>query len=213
MNISVFGATGAIGQLVVDNLLARGDTVTAHARNPAKIPATWDGRVRVVVGEVTDSASIKEAVAGADAVISALGPSMHKNAKGLPLVDGVQLITEAMRHYGIRRYIGQGTPSIPDPHEKRTLQTRLIRFMGRRLLPRAYDELVGMSKFIMVDDLDWTIVRFTAPKDGPAKGSLRIGFYGTDRIGFTVTRADIARFTADQAHTDSYVKRGPAISN
>jgi len=213
MNITVFGATGAIGQLTVTELLDRGDTVTVHARNAAKIPAGWDGRVRVVIGEVTDPASVEEAVTGAEVIVSALGPSMDKHATGLPLVDGVRLITEAMRRYGIRRYIGHGTPSIPDPHEKQTVQTRLTRFMGSRLLPRAYHELVGMSAHIMVDDLDWTIIRFTAPKDGPAKGTLRAGFYGTDRIGFAITRADIAAFTAEQAHSDAYLNRAPAISN
>ena len=213
MKITVFGATGAIGRLTVHELLERGDAVTVHARNPAKIPAEWEGRVRVVVGEVTDPASIEEAVAGADAIVSALGPSMDRRAAGVPLVEGVRLITEAMRRHGIRRYIGHGTPSIPDPQERQTLQTRLIRFMGRRFLPRAYRELVGMSELIMVDDLDWTIVRFTAPKDGPAKGRLRVGFYGTDRIGFAVTRTDIARFTAEQAHSDACLRRAPAISN
>jgi len=213
MNITVFGATGAIGQQVVNELLARGDSVTAHVRNPAKIPATWDGRVRVVTGELTDATSIDEAIAGAGVVVSTLGPSMDRNATGLPLVDGVRMITEAMRRHGIHRYIGHGTPSIPDPQEKQTFQTRMIRFMGRRFLPRAYQELVGMSALVMVDDLEWTIVRFTAPTDGPAKGSLRVGFYGADRIGFTVTRADIAQFTAEQVHTDTYLRRAPAISN
>jgi len=213
MKITVFGATGAIGRLTVGELLDRGDTVTVHARNPAKIPAEWEGRVRVVTGEVTDPVSVEEAVAGADAVVSALGPSMDRRATGLPLIEGVRLIVDAMRRHGIHRYIGHGTPSIPDPHERQTLQTRLIRFMGRRFLSRAYRELVGMSALIMVDDLDWTIVRFTAPKDGPAKDRLRVGFYGTDRIGFAVTRADIARFTAEQAHSDTYLRRAPAISN
>jgi hypothetical protein len=213
MNITVFGATGAIGQLTVDDLLARGDTITVHARNAEKIPARWDGRVRVVIGEITDPEPIEHAVMGADAIVSTLGPSMDKRATGLPLVEGVRLITDAMRRHGLRRYIGQGTPSIPDPHETQTVQSRLIRFMGSRLLPRAYDELVGMCRLIMVGDLDWTLVRFTAPKDGPANGSLRVGFYGKDRIGFSITRADIARFTADQTHTDTYLHRAPAISN
>ena len=33
MNVTVFGATGVIGALTVDDLLARGHTVTAYARN------------------------------------------------------------------------------------------------------------------------------------------------------------------------------------
>jgi hypothetical protein len=61
--------------------------------------------------------------------------------------------------------------------------------------------------------VDWTIVRFTAPKNTPKKGNLRVGFYGTDRIGFAVSRSDIAAFTAAQVGTDRYLNAAPAISN
>lgn len=36
MNITVFGATGAIGQLVTQLALDQGDFVTAYVRNPQK---------------------------------------------------------------------------------------------------------------------------------------------------------------------------------
>ena len=39
MNVTVFGATGAIGSLTVDELLANGHTVTVYARNAVKIPS------------------------------------------------------------------------------------------------------------------------------------------------------------------------------
>jgi nucleoside-diphosphate-sugar epimerase len=213
MNVTVFGATGAIGSLTVDELLANGHTVTAYARNPRKIPTSWGNRVRMVVGEMSDADAIDSAVAGADAVVSALGPSMDKKATGLPLVEGTQHILDAMRRHGVRRYIGQGTPSIADPHEKKTLQTRLVSFMGRTFLRRAYDELLGMTELVRNSGVDWTIVRFTAPKDGDKVGRIRAGFYGTDRIGFPITRADIAAFTAAQVDSDTYIRRAPAISN
>ena len=54
MNVTVFGATGAIGSLTVAELLERGHTVTAYARNRAKVPSTWGDRVRVVIGEMSD---------------------------------------------------------------------------------------------------------------------------------------------------------------
>jgi hypothetical protein len=85
--------------------------------------------------------------------------------------------------------------------------------MAKTFLRRAYDELVGMTQVVTTDDLDWTIVRFLAPKDGPARGTVRQGFYGTDKLGFTVTRADIAAFTAAQVDDDRYIRRAPAISN
>ena len=213
MNVTVFGATGAIGQLVVADLLTAGHTVTAYVRNPGKAPATWPQDLRLIVGEITDAAAIDEAVTGADAVISALGPSMDRKAIGLPLVEGTRHIVEAMQRHGVRRYVGNATPSILDPREKGTWQTRLPTFMARTFLRRAYDEIVGMSRAVMDSGLDWTIVRFLAPKDGPAKGSVRQGFYGTDKLGFAVTRVDIAAFTAAQVDDPRYIRAAPAISN
>jgi hypothetical protein len=85
--------------------------------------------------------------------------------------------------------------------------------MAETFLRRAYDELVGMSEIVMSSGLDWTLVRFLAPKDGPAKGQVRQGFYGRDSLGFTVTRAEIAAFTAAQVDDELYVGAAPAISN
>src|SRR5664279_6529970 len=105
MKVIVFGATGAVGQHLVHALLAKGDTVTAHVRNEAKIPAAWNGTVRVVVGEITDAEAIDKAITGADAVASALGPSMDRKATGLPLAEGNRLIVAAMDRHGVRRYV------------------------------------------------------------------------------------------------------------
>mgnify|MGYP003874362627 FL=1 len=213
MNVTVFGATGAIGSLTVNELLRRGHAVTAYARKANKVPATWGDAVRVVLGEMSNATAIEEAVKGADVVISALGPNMDRKATGLPLVEGTRNILEAMKRHNVTRYIGHGTPSILDPQEKPTFQTRLIGYTGRTFLKRAYNELLGMTDLIKNSGLDWTIIRFTAPKDGEKKGKIRAGFYGTDKIGFPITRADIAAFTAAQVDDPAYIHRAPAISN
>ena len=118
-----------------------------------------------------------------------------------------------MQRHGVHRYVGNATPSVLDPPEHPTWQTRLPTFMAKTFLRRAYDEIVGMSRAVTTSGLDWTIVRFLAPKDGPAKGKLRTGFFGTDRLGFAVTRADIAAFTAAQVDDPRYIGAAPAISN
>jgi putative NADH-flavin reductase len=199
MNVTVFGATGSIGSQVVDELRSRGHAVTAYVRNPAKVPAAWGKDVAVV--------------AGADAVISALGPTLSRTATGLPLVEGTRHIVAAMHRHGVHRYVGNATPSVLDPRERPTWQTRLSTILAKTFLRRAYDEIVGMSEVVMTSGLDWTIVRFLAPKDGPARGRLRQGFFGFNRLGFAVTRADIAAFTAAQIDSARYVGAAPAISN
>lgn len=213
MNVTVFGATGGVGSQVVEQLRSRGHSMTAYVRNPSKVPSSWGDDVTVVTGELSDAAAVDRAVQGADAVVSALGPSLDRKATGLPLVEGTRIIVEAMQRQGVRRYVGNGTPSVLDPREKPTWQTRLSTFMAKRFLRRAYDELVGMSEIVMTSGLDWTIVRFLQPKDGPATGTVRHGFYGTDKLGFGVTRADIATFTAAQVDDPRYIGAAPAISN
>src|SRR5690606_7787773 len=167
--------------LTVAELHERGHTVTASARNPGKVPDTWGDRVRVVIGEMSDADAIDSAVPGADAIVSALGPSMDRKATGTPLVSGTAKILTSMKNHGVRRYVGHATPAILDPQEKPTLVTRFTSFMPRTFMRRAYDEITGMSKLIMESGLDWTIVRFIAPKDTPKKG-VRAGFFGTDKL-------------------------------
>lgn len=126
-------------------------------------------------------------------------------------MEGAGYILQAMKRNGVRRYIGHGTPSVLDPREK-PAQTRLVGFMGRTLLPRAYRELLGMTDLIRNADVDCTIVRFTAPKNTPKTGKVRAGFYGTDRIGFAISWRH--RCLHRRAVDDStYINAAPAISN
>ena len=195
--------------------VAAHDALEALAIQPGETVLTdHDGDVVAPAGGgLSDAAAIDRTVAGADAVVSALGPSLDRKATGLPLVEGTRNIVAAMQRHGVRRYVGNGTPSVLDPRERPTWQTRLSTFMARTFLRRAHDELVGMSEVVMSSGLDWTIVRFLAPKDGPAKGWVRQGFYGSDKLGFNVTRADIAAFTAAQVDDDRYIGAAPTISN
>lgn len=54
-----------------------------------------------VVGELSAAAAIDRAVQGANAVVSALGPSLSRRATGLPLVEGTRNIVAAMQRHGV----------------------------------------------------------------------------------------------------------------
>src|SRR5829696_7051963 len=114
MRLTVFGATGGVGRHVVTQALDRGDQVTAYVRNPAKLDIGHP-ELTVIAGELTDRDAVGQAVGGADAVISALGPSLDRKATGTPLVAGTRTIIEVMQAEGVERYIGMATPSLRDP--------------------------------------------------------------------------------------------------
>ena len=150
---------------------------------------------------------------GADAVISALGPSLDRKATGMPLVEGTRTILEAMRSEGVERYLGMATPSLRDPRDTASLLGRIVPFMGRTFLARAYRELLAMSQLITDSPLDWTLARFTRPTDGARSGTVRAGYLGRDRIRASITRADIAGFLLAQTSDARFHRAAPAISN
>ena len=212
MNLTVFGATGGVGRQVVTHALDASHHVTAYVRNPSKLTVAHRN-LTVTAGELTDRDAVQRAVRGADAVVSALGPSLDRKATGMPLVEGTRMIVDAMRTEGVERYIGIATPSLRDSRDKTSLLGRLVPFMGRTFLSRAYRELLDMSHLVTDSELDWTIARFTRPTNGARTGTIRAGFLGRDKIRASITRADIATFLIAQIADSRFHRTAPAISN
>ncbi len=71
MKLALFGATGNTGQRILREALSREHQVTVIVRDPARFHSTY-AHVKVVKADVTDPASVAEAVKGHDAVISAI---------------------------------------------------------------------------------------------------------------------------------------------
>jgi putative NAD(P)-binding protein len=108
------------------------------------------------------------------------------------------------------------TPSLRDERDerdKRSMRGFVVPLMGRVFLSRAYRELLAMSEIVTSSRLDWTIARFTRPTDSASKGSVRAGFLGRDKIGASITRADIAAFLPSQVDDQRFIKAAPAVSN
>ena len=76
MKLTIVAATGGVGRELLEQAVAAGHDVTAMVRNPAKLSR----QVPSVTADLSrpDSAVLELAVAGADAVLSGLGP--HSNA-------------------------------------------------------------------------------------------------------------------------------------
>jgi uncharacterized protein len=70
MNVALIGTTGNVGSRLLAELLRRGHTVTAIARNPERVPAQPGVTSRR--GDVADKAGTAALLAGHDAAISAV---------------------------------------------------------------------------------------------------------------------------------------------
>lgn len=96
MNIALIGASGAVGSRILAELLRRGHTVTAIARHPAKIPPQPGVTPRQA--DVFDEAGLARAIAGHDAVISAVWFTASDPA----------MLIAAVRRAGVGRYLVVG---------------------------------------------------------------------------------------------------------
>src|SRR5579864_2439854 len=104
MRLFVLGATGRTGIELLDLALTRHD-VTAFVRSPVKIMRR-DARLAVVKGDVHKSEEVATALAGHDAVISALGPAPRQAIFGTTLLyDSATSTVQAMKSAGVRRFL------------------------------------------------------------------------------------------------------------
>ena len=184
---------------MTEQALGRGHEVVAYVRSAAKLGLAHE-RLRVVAGELTNREAIGEVVRDADAVISALGPSLDRAASGI--------IKPAEAEGWLRAH-----DLVYDICRKVAATGEIVPVMGRVLLPRAYRELLAMSQIVIDSDLDWTIARFSRPTNKPATGSVRAGFLGVDKVGMAISRTDIATFLLDQVTDTRFLRAAPAISN
>lgn len=68
----IYGASGRIGQHIVDEALARGYAVTGVTRDPARLDA-YAQRINVAVGDILDRTRTAELIASHDAIIVSIG--------------------------------------------------------------------------------------------------------------------------------------------
>jgi len=115
MKALVTGATGLIGSHMVDRLLQRGDSVRALVRPTGDTSYLKTLDVELVPGDICDPASLRDAVAGVEAVyhaaamVSDWGPW---SAFAAGTIEGTRNMLEAACAAGVPRFLHVSTDSV-----------------------------------------------------------------------------------------------------
>lgn len=205
MKVIVFGGTGTVGRLVVEQAVEQGHEVTLLTRNRARVGPP-DPRVHVVEGDVFDARAIAPVIAGHDAVVVTLGGGN----KGRVRARGTAAIIEAMGTTGVRRLVVQSTLGVGDSREQ--LNFFWKRLMFGLLLRGAYADHVEQERLTRASGLEWTIVRPSSFTDGPRTGSYRRGFGPQEKTTLKVSRADVAEFVVEQLTDDTWLRQAPSLA-
>lgn len=209
MKISLFGATGKVGQHLVDQALERGDEVTAFVRDPSKLTTQQHKRLKVVQGDVLDPKDVEQAVAGTDAVLSTIGHT--KTSSKDVLAEGIKNIIAAMNKHGVRRLVSLTGAGVRDPKDEPKLVDRIIGWLLKLLQKELLEDAIEQARMVKESHLDWEIVRAPVLTEGEKKGEYRIGYVGKES-GTTLSRADVADFMLKQTTDDTYLHQAPMVS-
>lgn len=213
MKITIFGANGQIGQLLVNLALKAGYDVTAYTRRPNALNIEHE-KLQIVVGPLTDREKLKEAIIGRDAVLSALGPamSMKRKVSDLPIAEAHKAIISVMEEYGIKRLITLGTPAISAKEDVKQLATILPSLMPRIFMPIGYAEMKEIEKLLNNSKLDWTVVRIIDPNAKTDGNGYGISF-GDSKSKMSVSRYHAAKCMLDAAVNDQWIHKMPIVFN
>ena len=110
-NVVLIGASGFVGTAILNELLNRGNKVTAIVRNPDKISIS-NSNLSIVKADVSDVETIAKVCEGKDAIISAYNPGWTNPDIYEETLKNYPLILQAAKQSGVKRLLivgGAGT--------------------------------------------------------------------------------------------------------
>ena len=204
MKISVFGASGRTGILIVYQALNQGHHVTAFTRRVSGVPIQHE-KLKIVEGDILDPVKVREAVTGQDAVLCALG--LDKNKPSTVLSEGTRNILKVMEEEGVRRFICMSSAGI--------LGNDSSFWFGKIFMPlflrHIFDDKRRQMKVIEESNAEWVIIRPVGLTDSPKTGTYKIN--PGNPTSWTIPRADVADFMIRLVTNRQYDRTMPALSS
>jgi uncharacterized protein len=197
VNICLFGATGRVGSVILENTLLNNYPLKVLARSPKNIHYPSND-LTIIEGNVLNESDVAAAIRGSDVVISALNTD-----GGTTLSEATPLIIKQMEKQGLKRIITIGTAGIL---QART-QPQLFRFQSsesRRKSTRDAEEHLKTYLMLKASKLDWTVVCPTYLPIGERKGHYRYEVDFLPENPSSISIFDTADFTYKQLFSNEF---------
>jgi NAD(P)-dependent dehydrogenase (short-subunit alcohol dehydrogenase family) len=213
MRVCIVGASGKLGQYMVQHALDRGYEVVGVCRQESvgKLDR-FEGRITVIPGATDDREVIKRAVAGCDGVLVVMTPvGVHGYSTGT---------TQAVLDYappGARLVFSCGWHITRDGQDVYSWKLKvMVNVFGRlaRLARKVdLDDQVEACRRVFASDTRWTVVRGSDLEEGESQGlPVWSEHVGDPILASNLTRrVDFALFMVEALENDELVHEAPAI--
>jgi putative NADH-flavin reductase len=209
--VALLGGTGMVGEFLLREMLARGYSVRALARTPAKLDE-YSSRITIVQGDARDPVVIEELLRGSDVVISALGPVQADGDANLfinTIVSGNVL--HAMAAQGISRYMVVSGAGVVMPGDERNVLGWWIRTLAQIGLRDALEDKQAEYELLAKSSVDWVLVRCPLIDPAPFRRTALASLQTPP--AFRVRSGEVARFMIDQIDAANYSRQGPFLGS
>ncbi len=207
MKILIIGATGGVGTKLVKQALEKRHEVTILVRKPETVKIE-NANLKIIEGSVTDENAVREAVAGQEAVCTAIGisPTFKKVTVHS---EGAKIVVKAMREKGIKRLLSiTGIGAGDSRGHGGFFYDKIFQPI---LLGTIYADKDREEAIIKASNLDWTIVRPLMLTGGELTGKYRALNDWSDVHGGKIARADVADFMLKELENNKFVRRTPLL--
>ena len=203
MKILVLGASQGTGALCVKSALAKGHSVTAFSRTPAKLDIAHPALTKVA-GDFHDAASVRASVAGHDAVIICVSPTSLGAIKEKPdyFSRGTKYCIDAMKELGVKRLVVLSAHGVAESRPEASWFQRTFLIGG--LIKGFFRDHEVQERLTQESGLDFVIARPMRLTNGQAKGKY-IRATGPMEVPATISRADLADFLVEACESTTFV--------
>jgi hypothetical protein len=213
MRVCIVGASGKLGQYMIEHALDRGYEVIGVCREQSVSKLDrFKGRISIVPGMTDDREVIKRAVVGCDEVLVVLAPwGMRNYSSGT-----AQAVLDYARA-GARLVFSCGwhiTLDGKDVYSRRfRAKVKVLGWVARLLRIGQLDDQLDALRRVFASDTRWTVVRGSDLEEGESQGLPVWSRHVGDPIleSNLTRRVDFARFMVEALKNDELIHEAPAI--
>jgi len=208
--VLILGASAGIGLAATRLALERGHRVRAFARHADRIPLQLPG-LEKISGDARRPADVREALAGADAVIQALGipPGVRMVTGPVDLFSAATaVLVPLMEELRVRRLVAVTGFGAGDSRAAISVLQRPGFWL---VFGRAYADKDNQERLIRQSGLDWVIARPGVLTNGPATGRYRVLVEPREWRNGMISRADVADFLVRSLEDNQYLRQAPVL--
>ena len=211
--ICIVGASGKLGQYMVQHALNQGSTVVGVCREKS-IPKLepFKDQITIIPGMTNNPQVIKQAVAGCDGVLTVLvpwGANHYSSGTAQAVLDhskpGARLVFSCGWHITL-----DGKDTYPSSLQR---EEKLARWIGRLTRLVDIDDQVEACRRVFASDTRWTVVRGSDLEEGKSQGLPVWSRHVGDPIleSNLSRRVDYALFMVAALENDELIHEAPAI--